>query len=66
MKKLAAAIAVLMILLFAIPLLLVRDKGEESGKKEAPREDLPIEVYMCDIDEVVTMNLEDYILGVVA
>ncbi|MBP7073721.1 MAG: stage II sporulation protein D [Clostridia bacterium] len=66
MKKLAAAIAVLMILLFAIPLLLVRDKGEESGKKEVPREDLPIEVYMCDIDEVVTMNLEDYILGVVA
>ncbi|MEA4847695.1 MAG: stage II sporulation protein D [Clostridiaceae bacterium] len=67
MRKLAAAIAVLMILLFAIPLLLLKDKGEEQ-KKKAPelRDDIPIEVYMCDIDKVVTMNLEDYILGVVA
>nr|HQI16840.1 SpoIID/LytB domain-containing protein [Bacillota bacterium] len=66
MKKLAAAIAILMILLFAIPLLLVRDRGEEPGKKEAPEEDLPIDVYMCDTDRIVTMNLEDYVLGVVA
>jgi len=66
LKKLAAAIAILMILLFAIPLLLVRDRGEEPGKKEAPEEDLPIDVYMCDTDRIVTMNLEDYVLGVVA
>lgn len=66
MRKLAAAIAVLMILLFVIPLLLVKDKGEERGKEEAPRDDLPIEVYMCDLDKVTTMKLEDYILGVVA
>lgn len=66
MKKLVAAIAVLMILLFAIPLLLVKDKGEEQGKETEPRDDLLIEVYMCDMDKAVTMNLEDYILGVVA
>lgn len=66
MRKLAAAIAILMILLFVIPLLLVKDKEEERGKETELRDDLPIEVYMCDIDKAVTMNLEDYILGVVA
>lgn len=66
MKKLAAAIAALMILLFAIPLLLVKDKTEEQREDLKQYNDIPIDVYMCDMDRVVTMNLEDYILGVVA
>ncbi|NLK36161.1 MAG: stage II sporulation protein D [Gracilibacteraceae bacterium] len=66
MKKLAAAIAALMILLFAIPLLLVKDKTEEQREDLKQYNDIPIDVYMCDMDRVVTMDLEDYILGVVA
>jgi stage II sporulation protein D len=66
LKKLAAAIAALMILLFAIPLLLVKDKTEEQREDLKQYNDIPIDVYMCDMDRVVTMNLEDYILGVVA
>ena len=66
MKKLAAAIAVLMILLFVIPLVLLKKPEKEQKKDFRPDSDLSIEVYMCDIDKVVTMNLEDYILGVVA
>jgi len=66
LRKLAAAIAVLMILLFAIPLALLKDSEKKPEKDFTPDSDLSIEVYMCDIDKVVTMNLEDYILGVVA
>lgn len=66
MRKLAAAIAILMVLLFAIPLVLLRDSGNKLEKNVKPGADIPIEVYMCDIDRVVTMNLEDYVLGVVA
>jgi stage II sporulation protein D len=66
LKKLAAAIAALMILLFAIPLLLVKDKTEEQREDLKQYNDIPIDVYMCDMDRVVTMDLEDYILGVVA
>lgn len=66
MRKLAAAIAVLMFMLFAIPLVLLRFDGKKPDKYERPETDIPIEVYMHDIDKVVTMNLEDYVLGVVA
>lgn len=66
MRKLAAAIAVLMLLLFVIPLALLKDDQKEPEKDSKPIDDLPIAVYMCDIDKVVTMDLEDYILGVVA
>lgn len=66
MRKLAAVIAVLMMMLFVIPLVLLKDNEKELEKDSRPGSDLPIEVYMCDIDKVVTMDLEDYILGVVA
>lgn len=66
MRKLAAAIAVLMFLLFAIPLLLLKNGENKLEKDVVPSTDLPIEVYMTDTNKVVTMNLEDYILGVVA
>jgi stage II sporulation protein D len=66
LRKLAAAIAILMFLLFAIPLILLRDSDKKLEKDMRPGTDIPIEVYMEDIDKVVTMNLEDYILGVVA
>jgi stage II sporulation protein D len=66
LKKLAAAIAIIMILLFIIPLVLLRVREKEPETDFESYTDLPIEVYMCDIDKVVTMNLEDYILGVVA
>lgn len=70
MRRLAAAIAVLMLLLFVIPLVLLKDNEKEQEKEKEkdtrPGSDLPISVYMGDIDKVVTMNLEDYILGVVA
>lgn len=66
MRKLAAAIAVLTFMLFAIPLVLLRFDGKKPDKYERPETDIPIEVYMHDIDKVVTMNLEDYVLGVVA
>ncbi len=66
MRKLAAAIAVLMLLLFVIPLALLKDSKLELKKDTKPGNDISIKVYMCDIDKVVTMNLEDYILGVVA
>jgi len=66
LRKLAAAIAVLMLLLFIIPLVLLKDEEKELDKDLRPVTDLPIEVYMCDIDKIVTMNLEDYLLGVVA
>ena len=66
MRKLAAAIAILMLLLFAIPLLLLKDSGKKLEEDIKPGNDIPIQVYMSDIDKVVTINLEDYILGVVA
>ena len=68
MRKLAAAVAVLMLLLFVIPLALLKDedKKKETEKDTKPVGDLPIAVYMSDIDKVVTMDLEDYLLGVVA
>ncbi|HYE83672.1 MAG TPA: stage II sporulation protein D [Clostridia bacterium] len=66
MKRLAAAIAVLMLLLFIIPLVLLEDSEKKPEKDLRPGTDLSIEVYMCDIDKIVTMKLEDYILGVVA
>ncbi|HWR59990.1 MAG TPA: stage II sporulation protein D [Clostridia bacterium] len=66
MRKLAAAVAVLMLLLFVIPLALLKGKEQELKKDPKPNSDIPIAVYMSDIDKVVTMNLEDYILGVVA
>jgi len=66
LRKLAAAIAVLMILLFAIPLALIKGSEKKPEKDFKSDSELSIKVYMCDIDKVVTMNLEDYILGVVA
>lgn len=66
LRKLAAAIAVLMFLLFAIPLALLKDGEKKLEKDMSPGTDLNIDVYMDDIDKVVTMKLEDYILGVVA
>ena len=66
LRKLAAAIAILMLLLFVIPLVLLKDKEKELEKDPRPGSDLSIAVYMRDIDKIVTMNLEDYILGVVA
>jgi stage II sporulation protein D len=66
LRRLAAAIAVLMLLLFVIPLILLKDDEKELEKDPRTDSDLSIAVYMSDIDKVVTMNLEDYILGVVA
>lgn len=67
MKRLAAAIAVLMLLLFVIPLVLLEDdSGKKPEKDMRPGSDLSINVYMCDTDRIVSMKLEDYILGVVA
>lgn len=66
MRKLAAAIILLMFLLFAIPLVLLKTGEKKPEEDLRPENDLPIEVYMADIDKVVTMKLEDYILGVVA
>ncbi len=66
MRKLAAAIAVLMLLLFTIPLVLLKDSEKKLEKDLVTGTDIPIAVYMKDIDKVVTMNLEDYVLGVVA
>ena len=66
MRKLAAVVAVLMLLLFLIPLALVKDSKKIPEKVEKPGGDLSIAVYMCDLDKTVTMDLEDYILGVVA
>lgn len=66
MRKLAAAIALLMFLLFAIPLVLLKTVEKEPERDIRPEKDLSIEVYMADIDKVITMKLEDYILGVVA
>ncbi|MGE5632598.1 MAG: stage II sporulation protein D [Caulobacteraceae bacterium] len=66
MKRLGAAILVLMLLLFAIPLMLIKDRQEKAKKDARPEFDLEINVYMTDLDKIVKMNLEDYILGVVA
>lgn len=66
MRRLAAVITVLMLLLFIIPLVLLDDSENRLEKDLRPGKDLPIEVYMCDKDKIVTMKLEDYILGVVA
>lgn len=66
MRRLAAAFALLLILSFAIPLILQRDKKKEPERDLRPDSDLSIQVYMCDIDKIVTMSLEDYILGVTA
>lgn len=66
LRKLAAAIAILMFLLFAIPLALLKVGENKLEKDLRTGSDIPIKVYRTDLEKIVTMNLEDYILGVVA
>lgn len=66
MRKLGAAIFILMLLLFAIPLLLLRDKGERIEKDLESVVDLKICVYMEDLGKTVNIDFEEYILGVLA
>ena len=66
MKKLGAAILILMFLLFAIPLLLLKDKSEETKKSPQSKIDLEIKVYRKDLERIITMDFEEYILGVLA
>jgi len=66
MRKLGAAILVLMFLLFAIPVLLLRQKEEKLEEELKGELDIEICVYMEDTGRTVTMDFEEYILGVVA
>lgn len=66
MRKLGAAILILMFLLYAIPLLLLKDEDEKTGKGPESTIDLEIKVYMKDLERTVTMDFEEYILGVLA
>lgn len=74
MRHVAVYSLLLVILtVIVIPALIVRgvvNWGKDSAATDSPvvyrGEDLTIKVYMHDIKQIVAMNLEDYVKGVVA
>lgn len=73
MKKIGLYIIIMAILVIVLPLIIVRTyiaveepTKNESENKGQSQSDITINVFMTDQKKVVKMNLEDYILGVVA
>lgn len=66
MRKLGAAVLIMMFMLFAIPLLLLKHKDENIRQDMDTGTDIEISVYMEDLGKTIQMNLEEYVLGVVA
>ena len=71
MKRLLAFTTMLVVILvIIIPALVVRmdvfGPAPQRGAKVFKNEDVPIHVYIPELDKIVEMNLEDYIKGVVA
>ncbi|WP_027629001.1 stage II sporulation protein D [Ruminiclostridium cellobioparum] len=70
MKKLCIYIIFMVILIVFIPLLMVRNfsiiQEQEKTAKESTDKPLTINVYLSDQKKTVKMNLEDYLIGVVA
>lgn len=71
MKRLLIFTTMLVVILvIIIPALVVRLDGlgpaPQRGAKVFKNEDVPIHVYIPELDKIVEMNLEDYIKGVVA
>lgn len=71
MKRLLAITTLLVVfLVIIIPALVVRldifGPAPQRGAKVFKNEDVPIHVYIPELDKIVEMNLEDYIKGVVA
>lgn len=71
MKRLLAFTTLLVIVLvIIIPALVVRldiaGPASQRGAKVFKGEDVPIHVYIPELDKIVEMNLEDYVKGVVA
>ncbi len=70
-KVVAAAVALVFLVVIVIPLLVVRgihigNFAEERRGKVFKNEDVPIRVYMHEMNKIVEMSLEDYVKGVVA
>lgn len=66
MKKIGLTILLLMLISFILPILLLKS-GNENNISEIPSEkQIKIRVYMADTGKIQTMDLETYILGVVA
>lgn len=71
MKRLMAVTMLLVVfLVIIVPALVVRlDVGGPAQQREAKvhkGEDVPIHLYIPELDKIVEMNLEDYVKGVVA
>ncbi len=70
MKKICLYIILMIVLIIFIPLILVRNfnwiQEEIKATDEKKVQQLTINVYFPDQDKIIKMNLEDYIVGVVA
>ncbi|MGI6092373.1 MAG: stage II sporulation protein D [Veillonellaceae bacterium] len=69
-RLLAATTLLVVVLVIIIPALVVRldvvGPAQQRGAKVHKGEDMPIHVYIPELNKIVKMNLEDYIKGVVA
>lgn len=70
-KVLAATIALVFVVVIVIPMLVVKvtyvgNLMEQKRGRVFKNEDVPIRVYMPELDKIVEMSLEDYVKGVVA
>lgn len=67
MKKLGCYIILMIIIIVLMPLLITRSCGKvEEQKITEDQNDITINVYMANQKKVVEMQLEEYLIGVVA
>ncbi len=67
MKKIVGYIILMLIVVVLLPLIIVRNCSMvEKPKTTEKQSNATINVYMADQKKVVKMNLEEYLLGVVA
>lgn len=66
MRRYALSIIFLIFLLFALPVVIISCFKESPPEKMIPDSKLDINIYDCRKDKLITMDLEEYIVGVVA
>jgi len=66
MKRYTLSAALLIFLLFALPVAVISCFKESSEEKKVPVSRLYLDVYDCKNGKLITMEFEEYIKGVVA
>ncbi len=70
MKKVCLYIVLMFLIIIFIPMLFIRDfsiiQQQSSSTVDKSKKVLTVNVYFADQKKIVKMNLEDYIIGVIA